>query len=645
MAEQYEVIVYGGTSGGIGAAVAAARRGRRTLLLEPTGRIGGLMTGGLGRTDILSLSAAGGIFREFADRVLAYYTGRYGADSAQVEQCNGGLYFEPSVALQLLLELVQAEPCLQLIYGETLTAAFRTGTGLTELEVRGAQANAVRRLRAEVFIDGTYEGDLAAAAGVPYSVGRESRDDWNEEYAGKIYMNYDEERKEVFPGSTGEGDNRVQAYNFRLCLTDVDANRVAVMRPLAYDREDYASLPGDVRAGRVGSIRDALNILPIPNGKTDANNHHYCSCSSDLPEENTYYPEASPAARAAIADRHRQYVQGLLWFLQHDEELPAAFRQEAQRWGYAADEFTETSFFPPQLYVREARRIHGEYTFTENDARLAPGLGRSPTHYDSIAVGAYPIDSHATRKREPAGRNKALEGFLGLLYISEIYQIPYGVIVPREVDGLLVPVAVSATHMGFGTIRMEPCWMQLGYAAGIAADLALTQRLAVREVQIDSLQDELLRAGQLIAYFRNAAALSGVIGRACQYFGAKGFFVSYELQPDAPVSVAEASRLISLSRMLAGGSRLPMLPAAPRLLPAGVEMAPRFPLEEPKPGDYWRDHPLLTGLRLRKWLRTAAGSLGVNAPEVGPDDAETVPLGQFLACLYTLLQTNRTLTR
>ncbi|MBM7566011.1 FAD-dependent oxidoreductase [Paenibacillus sacheonensis] len=652
---RYEIIVYGATPGGIGAAIAAARRGRRTLLLEPSPYIGGMMTSGLGRTDIEWFEASGAIYREFASLVEAHYEQTYGTASAEAAACNRGMFFEPSIARATLEGMMEKERLLTVVRRAELLSAATSEGRLTEIRIQvedGSWAGE-HALAADVFVDGTYEGDLAASAGVPFEVGRESRNEWNEEYAGVLYMNFDPS-KEVFPGSTGEGDDRIQAYNYRLCLTDVPENRAAVRKPDAYDRGEYASLSIDAAEGRIRSIRDVLNILPVPCGKTDTNNHHYCLCSSDLPEENGTYLEGGREERQRVRDRHRHYYQGLLWFLQHDESLPEAFREDARRWGYAADEFTDTDNFPPQLYVREGRRILGEYRFTENDARLAPGFGRTPIHADSVAVGAYAIDSHATRKREAAGQNAALEGFLGLGWLTEVYQIPYGVMLPLAVEGLIVPVAVSSTHMGLGTIRMEPCWMQLGFAAGAAADLAIASGKPPREISIDALQDELLAADQLIGYYRDIDA-SVLPGKAIQYFGAKGAFRSYDAAPDAPVTAEQASALLALARLLPGGVRFPALPASGTILPAGVDMGPRLPKEEPSPAEYWQRNQLLTQEQSRRWQQAAGRALSAGTPgasdafraaSAGAEAAKTdakayVTVGEWCALLYGLLLENR----
>lgn len=638
------MIVYGATPAGIGAAIAAARKGKEVLLLEPSGHVGGMMTSGLGRTDIQSLQASGGIFREFAEEVLRYYTERFGSGSEQVEACRNGLFFEPHVAMTVLKQLLAAERGISLDTGCLLVRVDSDEGGPSCLTIAVKSAGREQTVAAALFIDATYEGDLAAKAKAAYRLGRESRDEWGEEYAGKLYMDF-HPSKEVFAGSTGEADDRVQAFNYRLCLTDRSDNRVPFSKPHTYDRNDYASLIADVREGRVSAIRDVLNMLPIPNGKTDSNNHHYCLCSSDLPEENAAYIEGDPQARLASVERHRHYVQGLLWFLQNDSELPESFRADALLWGYAADEFTDNDHFPPQLYVREARRLDGEYTFTENDARIAPGTRRAPIHADSVAIGDYPIDSHATRKREPAGNHVALEGFLSLAWLTAVYQIPYRCMIPKRVDRLIVPTAVSATHMGFGTIRMEPVWMQLGYAAGTAAALCLELGCEPRALSVDKLQDELLAVGQRITFFTDASAYGSNGGAleqvAAEYFGAKGLFDSYTAALDEPLTVGEASRWIARIRELEGGKGLPALPAAHALLPAGVDMGPRLPRQEMQPDEYWAANPSLPKRHAAVWLAAIERAWDVQGEVSLRDESDTITRGNMLACLYERLRQRR----
>jgi hypothetical protein len=349
---------------------------------------------------------------------------------------------------------------------------------------------------------------LAAASGAAFRLGREAAAEYGEPMAGVLYAGW---REAPAPESTGEGDASIQAYNYRLCLTRDSSNRVAITKPDRYRREEYESLVDDVLArrwtGRPGreleleGIGRVVNLVPLPNGKYDANNQHLGFLSTDLPEENVPWPTADWAWRDAFARRLRDYTLGLLWFCQHDEALPADFRQRCSEWGLARDEYQDNGHFPRQVYVREARRIVGRTLFTAHDTLPLPG-GAAPCSPDSVTACHYPLDSHAVRKREP-GRPH-LEGFFNLMSVP--CTVPFGVIVPREVPALLVPVAASGTHVGFSTLRMEPCWMALGQAAGTAAALAVRQQVLPSDVSLTELQDALLEDGAVLVYLKEAPA-------------------------------------------------------------------------------------------------------------------------------------------
>ena len=510
-----DVAIVGGTPAGIAAAIAAAREGRRVVLFERTSHLGGLPANGLGATDIATRGATGGLFLEFVRRIRAHYVQTYGADSPQVRDCSDGYAFEPHVAERVLEGMLANHPGVQVLKRRQFDAdaenVVREGATVREILVTDRDSGAVEHVRALVFIDATYEGDLAAAAGVAYRLGREDAREFNEPMAGRLYKHW---QGDVGPGSTGHADNAVQAYNFRLPLTRVAANRIAIGRPATYRREDYASLVDDVRQNRQtgpaaamrremewAGIGRIVNMKVLPNGKTDANNQHAAFVSTDLPEENWPWPTSSWEWRDRFAERLRDYTLGLVWFCQNDPALPEDFRARCAGWGLARDEYQDNGHFPRQVYVREGRRIVGEYLFTAHDSLPVEGGARPPLHRDSITASHYALDSHAVRKRE-SGRVH-LDGFFAVP--AQPYTVPYGVMVPKGVDGLLVPVAASATHIGFSTLRMEPCWMALGEAAGTAAAQAIAEGRKVRDVEIPRLQRTLLARGAVLVYFRDFA--------------------------------------------------------------------------------------------------------------------------------------------
>ena len=527
-----DVLVVGSTPCGISAAITAARAGSRVLLTDQKNHMGGMMTSGLGRTDIGPKNTVGGVFREFVQNIRSYYVEKYGADSQQVKDCVNGYFFEPSVAEIVLNRMVKAEKRLSVRYNYLPDSALMYGDGLHGVTFVDTHSEERIQIRAGVYVDATYEGDIAALAGVPYRIGRESREEQGEPYAGVLYL--DHLTRMVLPGSTGKGDRRVQAYNFRLTLTKNPENRVTASRPYSYNRSDYLQLLDSVHSGRVKFFGDVIETRAIPNGKYDANNMPLSLLSTDLPGENYGYPEATNEQRASIVKRHRDYTLGLLYFLQNDPEMPEKLREEAKTWGLSKDEYPDNDHFPRQIYVREARRIWGLYTFSAQDAMLAPGSLRTPIHFDSIACGGYNIDSHGTRKKE-SGHDTELEGFFWLSGMTQPYQIPYRIMVPQRVDSLLVPGAVSATHLGFGTLRMEPVWMAMGEAAGLAAHLARRLNCEPRNVPVSRLQSWLATEGQVLSVFSDiqgpTADVSEAEWHAMQFYGTRGFFDSYEAKP------------------------------------------------------------------------------------------------------------------
>ena len=525
--KSYDVIVVGGTPGGIMTAISASRMGQSVLLLERTEHIGGLPANGLGATDIATRGATTGLFLEFVSRVYNYYASVYGPDSQQAADCSDGYHFEPSVASMIFEEMIGecrsiTVKTMRQFDSDPSNLVMEDGR-IVQIKVKNRDTKLPEKYKGLVFVDATYEGDLGAAAGVPFRIGRESIDEFHEPIAGKVYKYW---RGPVGPGTTYEGDGTIQAYNYRLCLTQNPDNKVPFRKPDNYDRNEYVSLIDDILYGYHTGVktldispqqreasREAIlaggrttvpddpwgvwkitNMVKLPNGKNDANNQHMAFISTDLPEENQLWPTASWEWRDNFAKRLRDYTEGLFWFAANDDAVPESFRKEVQTWGYAADEYTDNDNFPRQVYVREGRRFEGMYFFTANDAEEP--YERGPVHRDAVTASHYALDSHAHHKREQ-GRIH-LDGFLS--YPTEVYNVPYGVIVPKEVENLLLPVPVSGSHTGFSTLRMEPCWMALGQAAGTAAALAIKENTSVQDVSVPSLQDELLRQGVTLVY-------------------------------------------------------------------------------------------------------------------------------------------------
>lgn len=547
-ANEFDVVVYGGTPGGIASAIAAARMGHSVALIEYHGHIGGMAASGLGKTDIETKEAIGGLFREFIGRVYKHYVDKYGPNSENVKLSRDGYYYEPSVAERIFEDMVAAEPRIQVFKRHRIEEAIRSGKRAVGLRARNRATGEVVEFRGKVLIDASYEGDLAAYSGARYRVGREGRSEFNELHAGVVYQ--DPKTRTFLAGTTGEGDKRIQAYTFRLCLTSDPANSHPLKsQPDGYSRERYLPYLEDLKAGRLGAntptnatagtLLRAMTIAPIPNRKTDCNMFPRV-LAYPFVEENYEYPEGDWDKREQITARIRNITLGLLYFLQNDPVVPEEHRRMANLYHLTKDEFADNGHFPWQLYVREARRIVGLYTLSEKDVSIGVERGRTRIHEDSITAGEYPIDSMPVRRRQP-GDDTILEGYLLMLNnITRPYQIPYRIIVPEEVDGLLVPVAASTTHVAFSSIRLEPTWMALGHAAGVAAHLAISGGTQPRNVPVEKLQRMLIEQGQILTYFKDLDTKAPAHA-ALQYFGTKGFFRDYDARPNEPLDAATAA--------------------------------------------------------------------------------------------------------
>jgi len=411
---------------------------------------------------------------------------------------------------------------------------------------------------APVFIDATYEGDLAAMAGASFRIGRESRDEFGEPHAGRIYMNFGS--TELLPGSTGAGDKAIQSYCFRFTATTDPSNRVPVIKTEHYSRSDYHWLLEDIRAGKITRFDQVFGVFPLPCGKVELNSLNPVpktgvpSESSDLAEECWLWPEASHRKRAAIYRRYLAHNTGLVWMLQNDPEIPQELREDSLRYGWCKDEFVNHDHVPRQVYVREGRRINGEYLLKEQDGNLAPGWQRTEVQPASIAIVEWEFDSHACHRYDPAHPGTR-EGYTFVPHAP--LQVPYGVVVPREVNGLLVPVACSCTHIAYNALRMEPVFAILGETCARAADLALKHGAELRDVSTAELQHDVVMHRGAITYFEDLTQEHPAFA-AMQWLGARGFNTGYRALAEQSLTVTEAEE-----RMARIGTFLKLKPSAP----------------------------------------------------------------------------------
>lgn len=527
LAANHDVVVYGGTSAGVIAAVQARRLGQSVVLVCPDRHLGGLSSGGLGFTDTGNKAVIGGLAREFYHRVWRHYEqpsawkwqaradyGNRGQGTPAIDGEQRTMWiFEPHVAEQIFEELVR-EYQIPVHRDEWLDR--QDGVRKAGLRIESIRMLSGRTYTGRMFLDATYEGDLLAAAGVRYHVGREARSVYGEQWngvqtgvlhhrhhfgvlPGKVspYVVPEDPQSGVLPrvsteppGAYGEGDRRVQAYCYRMCLTDHPENRIPFAEPEGYDPRQYELL---VRIFNAGWRETFAKFDPIPNRKTDTNNHG--PMSTDNIGYNYDYPEASYERRREILREHETYQKGWLYFIAHDPRVPADVQEKMRRFGLPKDEFQDNGGWPHQIYVRESRRMIGQFVMTEHEL-----LQQRPTP-DSVGMGSYTIDSHNVQRYitpEGAVQN---EGDIGV-GLKAPYQIAYGALVPRkgEVANLLVPVCVSSSHIAFGSIRMEPVFMILAQSAATAAILALERDLAVQDVPYAALRERLLADGQVLEY-------------------------------------------------------------------------------------------------------------------------------------------------
>jgi FAD dependent oxidoreductase len=503
--ESADVIVYGSTPGGFCAAIGAAREGVSVLLLEPTEHIGGLSTGGLSHCDSNQMrrETLMGLFDEWHQRVVKDYTKRgLEAPYNPTIKDTSRWTFEPHVAMRVTKEMLK-EAGVKVLTGRFLKSVTKAGARITSLVTKNGT------FQAKVFIDGTYEGDLMAAAGVDWTIGREGRSEFGETYAGKQYpkakMNISgfTDAGKILPlvttsnaGPDEEGDKNIMTYSFRLCLTRDPANMVPMPEPAKYNAARFELAR---RAYLAGTRGVGFDLYPLPGGKIDGNNSIGGQISLGLVGECNDWHSANEAERHMIWEHHKQYTLEFLHFLRTDSAVPQKVRHDFSGLGFCKDEFAETSHFSPALYVRESRRMKGKYVLSQND------ILKSPQKDDPIAISSFPIDSHDCQRIALKNGGVINEGTIFPVRVpgSKVgyaYHVPYRSVLPHadQCNNLLVPVALSCTHVAISSLRIEGAWMVIGHGTGIAAALAANQNIPVQELAYAQLQKRLLVQGQVL---------------------------------------------------------------------------------------------------------------------------------------------------
>jgi hypothetical protein len=515
-----DIIIYGGTAAAVIAAVQSKKMGKSVIVVSPDNHLGGLSAGGLGYTDTGNKQVIGGLSREFYHRLYVHYDkpdawkwqekseyGNKGQGTPAMDGENRTMWiFEPHAAEKVFESLVK-ENELQILRDEWLDR--ENGVVQEDGRITTIKTLSGKIFNGKMFIDATYEGDLMAAADVRYHVGREANSVYGEEWNGiqtgvlhhkhwfakniDPYLVPGDPSSGLLPrisgeepGKKGAGDHRIQAYCFRMCLSSHPDNRIPFARPEGYDSTQYQLL---ARVYAAGWDETFEKFDDIPNRKTDTNNHG--PFSTDNIGMNYDYPEASYERRREIIKEHELYQKGLMYFLATDPQVPEGVRNEINKWGLPKDEFVDNGNWPHQIYVREARRMIGEYVMTEHDV-----LGKREVP-EPVGMGSYTVDSHNVQRYVKPDGYVQNEGDIGVR-TSKPYSISYRSLIPRkeECRNLLVPICVSSSHIAYGSIRMEPVFMILGQTAATAASLAIDEDVSVQEVQHEKLRQQLEKDDQ-----------------------------------------------------------------------------------------------------------------------------------------------------
>ncbi|WP_127588356.1 FAD-dependent oxidoreductase [Paenibacillus koleovorans] len=581
-----DILVMGGNPGGIAAAIQAAKYGFNIILISHTRVLGGFFPS-LGAFETHYRGNRSSFNHALEQKVIAYYKETYGEasqayiDCTTLEPNNPMITFEPHVMEHILEQTVAAEPKIRVLRGYYPVEVTKNEKSVIDVKLQSFETNHQLTAAAKIFIDASSEGDLMALAGAEYRVGRESRDEFGESHAGKIFTTYvkglfPKEAVEgklnlipkwstlsLLPGSTGEGDDNIQDYSYRLCLSSDPDNRwIPDSPPESYDRSMYSGIsekPEDIYHTSYSLHHRYLNHTiedqaandhvfhghKLPNRKRSWN-------ATNFTEAGKTYPEADWPTRRIIEQHHLNHALGIMWFLQNDLSVPEHVRSLSKEWGLAKDEFRSNNLVPHQMYVRESRRLIASYILKEHDFLCPDGWMRPPIHNDSIAITDFPLDSlPCTKQRVPGSLP---DGQFFMQDQTRPGQVPYRVMISNKLDNVLITETCAATHVAWGTVRQTPVLIQLGEAAGIAAALCMIHDVSPAKLNIDLLQQTLIEKGLMLTFFNDVDMSHKTLWlSAIQYFGTKGFFPSFDANPEQPVTKSVAKEWVAALKELAYG--------------------------------------------------------------------------------------------
>ena len=647
----FDLAIIGATPSGIASAITAGRKGLTVALISSNDQLGGILSNGLGVMDRLYTGFRSPFFNEISENIINYYVDKYGENSEQVKVCKDTrLTFEPHVAEYIFNNLIKENKNIKVFKSFIPNKADVKKNEIKSITLNSIINNEEIKIIAKSYIDASYEGDLIALSGAPYTVGRESREEFNEPHAGRIFsthgfgafpleaaegdLNLDTfpvTSQLIFSGSTGEGDKAIQSFTYRVCLTSDPKQKIAIKKPQNYKRENYLGILESEKDSRkkshklksqlvVNNIKNYKIRGPrIPNDKISWND-------GNLPEINHPYPEADYDTRINISNLHKEHALGLLYFFQNDEDVPKKIREESKKWGLPKDEFIDNENFPKEMYVREGRRIRGRYIFSENDASLSSDFERTPIQKDSVAIGDWPMDSHECNANRQAG--SLADGKILLSEKTRPSQIPFRTLLPQKIDNLISTFCVSATHVAFGTIRVEPTLIQLGEVAGFASFEALNKKINVADLDLNRLQIKLLESNFEISFFNDLSHMNNY-NESINYLGSKGFFTDYNSNKNKDISKSVAEQWAK------GFVKLLDKDFDPNILAKNIYISKK------------ENHISITNNEFIEMIKNETNKykLSLNFEKIKQNNEKKITIGEASEIIYSLNKTNITLVQ